>query len=392
MPWREVKPMDERVLFIGDYLRGARRSFAELCRCYGISRKTGYKWVERYRSASLEGLYDQSRKPHRHPDAIPYAIQQAIIENRQIGRMTLGPKKIQQRLLDAFPDIAVPSVTSIHNVLKRHGLIEERRVRRRISPYPNPFAPVTEPNDLWSVDFKGQFKLRSGQWCFPLTVMDHQSRFLLGCQGLAGTSTIPAKRVFERLFREYGLPKRIRSDNGVPFATKTPGGLSSLSVWWIRLGIIPERLKPGRPQQNGCHERMHRPVTDAVAKPVAATMKEKQDRMDAFRRDYNEQRPHESLAQQRPALCYTTSDRPYPKKLPVLEYPSYFMVMKVRRSGVIYWGGGQIYVSHNLQGEYVGLEQIDDGVWDIYFGPVRLGGFDQRKAGGNLTPYWTLKV
>ncbi len=182
MPWREVKPMDERVLFIGDYLRGARRSFAELCRCYGISRKTGYKWVERYRSASLEGLYDQSRKPHRHPDAIPYAIQQAIIENRQIGRMTLGPKKIQQRLLDAFPDIAVPSVTSIHNVLKRHGLIEERRVRRRISPYPNPFAPVTEPNDLWSVDFKGQFKLRSGQWCFPLTVMDHQSRFLLGCR------------------------------------------------------------------------------------------------------------------------------------------------------------------------------------------------------------------
>ena len=324
MPWREVKPMDERVLFIGDYLRGARRSFAELCRCYGISRKTGYKWVERYRSASLEGLYDQSRKPHRHPDAIPYAIQQAIIENRQIGRMTLGPKKIQQRLLDAFPDIAVPSVTSIHNVLKRHGLIEERRVRRRISPYPNPFAPVTEPNDLWSVDFKGQFKLRSGQWCFPLTVMDHQSRFLLGCQGLAGTSTIPAKRVFERLFREYGLPKRIRSDNGVPFATKTPGGLSILSVWWIRLGIIPERIKPGRPQQNGCHERMHRTLKDAVAKPVAATMKEKQDRMDAFRRDYNEQRPHESLAQQRPALCYTTSDRPYPKKLPVLEYPSYF--------------------------------------------------------------------
>ncbi|USA43522.1 integrase core domain-containing protein [Spongiibacter taiwanensis] len=392
MPWRDVKPMDERVLFISDYLRGGRRYFAELCRCYGISRKTGYKWVERYQASGIEGLQERSRRPLHHPAAIPYAIEQAVVASRCIGRMTLGPKKIQQKLREQFPDTPVPSITSIHNILKRHGLIEARQPRRRVSPYREPFAPVAAPNDLWSVDFKGQFKLGHGPWCFPLTVMDHHSRFLLGCQGLEGTETKAAKQVFEQLFKEYGLPRRIRSDNGVPFASKAPGGLSALSVWWVRLGIVPERIKPGMPQQNGRHERMHRTMKQAVTKPVADTMAAQQHCMDIFRRDYNEQRPHESLALSVPQACYSASQRHYPERLPELEYPSYYSVMKVQRSGTIYWGGGQVYVSHSLKGERVGLEQVDDGIWDIYLGPIRLGGFNQRNIGGKAFPYWTIKV
>jgi len=222
--------------------------------------------------------------------------------------------------------------------------------------------------------------------------MDHHSRYLLNCKGLDGTGFHAAKQQFIHLFREYGLPERIRTDNGVPFAARTAGGLSRLSIWWIRLGILPERIKPGRPQQNGRHERMHRTLKKATAKPPAGSFRAQQQRFDQFIQEYNELRPHESLHQQTPASWYTASPRPYPESLPVLTYPAYYQVYTVKNNGVVYSHNGQIYVSHVLEGEQVGMEEVDDGVWDIYFGPIRLGYYDIREKKGKGTPYWTIKV
>jgi len=393
MPWRDVKPMEERLLFIADYLRGAGGSFSELCRRYQISRKTGYKWLQRYQVQGLDGMTDHSRRPLSHPQATPYAIRQAIIELRTASRIQPGPKKIQASLSARFPNLEPPSLTTIYNVLNRAGLIEKRRKRRRVTPYRDPFRSVTAPNHLWSVDFKGQFKLGNGKWCYPLTVMDHHSRFLLACCGLDSTATETAKHCFEQVFREFGLPLRIRSDNGVPFASKAAGGLSALSIWWIKLGIHPERIQPGRPQQNGQHERMHRTLKQALTgRPVSTSMLDQQRQLDEFCEAYNRQRPHEALEQATPASRYSASNRAYPETLQEMHYPDYFDVLKVTRTGVVYWGGGQVYVSHLLRGEYIGMEQVADGVWDLYFGPVRLGGFDQRKVGGGNISYWTIRV
>lgn len=270
--------------------------------------------------------------------------------------------------------------------------MEQRKKRSRVSPYSQPFAPVNETNEVWSVDYKGQFKLGNGQWCYPLTVMDHYSRYLLACDGSSGTGTKEARTHFTKLFRKYGLPRRIRSDNGVPFASRATAGLSSLSIWWIRLGVLPERIEPGKPQQNGCHERMHRTLKRATVKPMAASFATQQRRFNQFISEYNQVRPHEALGQTTPASHYHASPREYPKKLPIIEYPDYFVVKPVCSSGVIYVHNGQVYVSHLLTGESVGMEEVDDGVWDIYFGPIRLGGFDLRENKGGKTPYWTLKV
>lgn len=392
MPWQEMNPMDQRVLFISDYLRSTQESFASLCRRYGVSRKTGYKWVERYREGGVNGLQDASRRPHQHPNTIPYAIKQAVIELRKKGRIKLGPKKIQTKLQERFPNQAPPSITSIHNILKREGLVKPRRKRQRVTPYLDPFKPVTEPNQLWSVDFKGQFKLSNRQWCYPLTVMDHKSRYLIACNGLTGTATVESQKSFEVIFREYGLPARIRSDNGVPFATRGAGGLSRLSIWWIRLGIIPERIQAGKPQQNGQHERMHRTLKQAVTKPPCKSFAAQQHQFDMFRKEYNDYRPHEALGQEVPSKHYKPSLKPYPSRLPQLSYPDYFTVKKIRDNGIVYWNNGQVYVSHLLRGEWIGMEEIGDGVWDLYFGPVRIGSFDQRQQRGRGTPYWSIKV
>lgn len=233
MNWKMVKPMDQKVLFIADSLRKSG-SFAELCRRYGISRKTGYKWLSRYHADGVEGLEEQSRRPHGHPETTPYSIQQAIIEIRQSRRILTGAKKIQSALAARFPNEHIPSHTTINNILRREGLLQPRKKRKRVTPYSKPFAPVKGPNELWSTDFKGQFKLGNGEYCYPLTVMDHHSRFLIGCDGLIGTRYQETQQAFIKLFKAYGLPMRIRSDNGVPFAARTLAGLSRLSVWWIR--------------------------------------------------------------------------------------------------------------------------------------------------------------
>ncbi len=383
--------MDEKVLFIAEHLRNPD-NFSQLCERYGISRKTGYKWVARYRAEGTEGLEERSRKPHKPAGEIPYAIRKAVIELRRQGRDPLGPKKIQALLSRRFPDQAIPSKTSIYNVLKREGMLEPKRRRRRVNPTPNRPASASEPNQLWSADFKGQFKMGNGCWCYPLTVMDHASRYLLGCQGLDGTRFPETKAVFERLFREYGLPDRMRTDNGVPFATTATGGLSQLSIWWIRLGILPERIEPGQPQQNGRHERMHRTLKLAVTHPPGLTQSAQQIQFDHFRAHYNEQRPHEGLGQRSPESCYHHSTRSYPEILPELEYPGYFHCEKVSTSGIAYWTGRRIYIGYLLAGERVGLEEVGDGLWDVYFGPLRLGSFDEHETKGRLNDYLTLKV
>lgn len=388
MPWKDVKPMDEKVLFIADYLRQVD-SFSRLCKRFGVSRKTGYKWVARYGQGGLTALEERDRKRHTQATQTPYAIEQAILQLRA-QRDTPGPKKIQAMMAKTFAEDEIPSSTTIYNILKRAGKIEARKQRRKVTAQPGPLRTATEPNELWSADYKGQFKTMDGRWCYPLTVMDHASRYLLGCEGLAGTRHEDTQSVFERLFREYGVPARIRTDNGVPFAGTGVGGLTRLSIWWIRLGIRWERIAPGKPQQNGRHERMHRTLKRSVGRPPAGNLEQQQPQLDEFRQYYNEQRPHESLGQKTPQSCYSNASRPFPTCLPELEYPRYFDLTKVHGSGVVYWGGLAIYTGHLLCGELVGIEPVGDGIWDIHFGPVRLGRFDERKAGDR--GYLNLKV
>lgn len=390
MPWKEMDPMTQKLLFIADYIRGGR-TFTELCHMYEISRKTGYKWITRFQEIGLKGLHEQDRRPDSSPHATPYVIQKAVIDLRCKGRSAYGAKKIKSLLEQIHPDWCVPSVTTIYKILRRENLVQPRKLRRRVAPMQQPFSPVHEVNDVWSVDFKGQFRIGNGCWCYPLTVMDHKSRFLLSCRNLSGTRFQDTKAEFEKLFREYGLPWRVRSDNGVPFASISPGGISQLSKWWIRLGIVPERIEPGKPQQNGRHERMHRTLKQETTRPPAETVDIQQCRFDEFRHDYNNVRPHESLGQKPPATCYQPSARPMPEKLPELQYPGHFQRALVNCNGVIYESGDRVYVGGLLKGEHVGLEEIDNGIWDVYFGPVKLGCFDKRDAtkGGNA--YLSLK-
>ena len=390
MPWQELKSMDLKLLFIADYLRQVY-TFTKLCQHANISRKTGYKWVARYQESGVEGLRELSRQPYNSPLKTPYAVRKEIISMRTQSRVILGPKKIQAKLKIRFPDVQIPSVTTIYNILCKEGLVPPKKQTPRVPACTRKKEPPTACHEQWSIDFKGQFSLITGEICFPLTVMDGYSRFLLGCQGLQSVATDSAKKSLIKIFKEHGLPKRILSDNGVPFAAKAAGGLSRLSVWWVRLGIVPERIQPGKPQQNGRHERMHRTLKEATVQPRANSMSAQQCRFNQFRQEYNYDRPHEALKQQTPSSLFTQSLREYPRVLPELEYPSYFNLYQVKKPGVVYALGGQIYISNLLQGETVGFEEVDDGCWDVYFGPIRLGNFDERDEGGNTITYWTLK-
>lgn len=390
MPWNEVKPMDEKVQFIADYLR-SDMPFKALCALYGISRKTGYKWVQRYQALGIEGLQAQSRRPH-NSSVTPYVVRQAVLELRHYKGDVLGPKKIQSLLAAQFTESLIPSHTTIYNILKAADCIKSRRRINRTPRSIQPLKAATQVNQLWSVDYKGQFKLGNGQWCYPLTIMDHASRYLLSCQGFSSPTGLEAKAVFEQLFRQYGLPERIRSDNGTPFASVGVGGLSKLSIWWIRLGIIPERITPGKPQQNGRHERMHRTLKLRIGQPGGADLTQQQVILDEFRRHYNEDRLHESLGQNVPSSVYRASERAYPETLPELVYPDYFERARVCQSGLIYWRSLRVYIGYLLRGEWVGLELVSEGIWDVYFGPIRLGSLDEREVKGAKNDYLTLKV
>jgi len=272
----------------------------------------------------------------------------------------------------------MPKPSTITAILRRHGLTLTRKPRQRVPAFTQPFASCNGPNDTWCVDFKGEFKTRDGWYCYPLTATDGYSRFILGCKGLTSTAHCGAKPVFHRLFKEYGLPRIIRSDNGVPFATTAIGRLSRLSIWWIRLGIYPELIELGHPEQNGRHERMHKTLKQETTRPPAATIRGQQKRFDRFRREFNEERPHEALGQNTPASRYEPSPREFPSRLPPIEYPAHFEQRLMSRNGGFRWASKRVPLSHLLEGQYIGLEEVGDGIWDVYFSHVRLGQMDER--------------
>lgn len=382
--------MDQKVLSIADWLRGVS-SMSDLCEAYNISRKTGYKWLKRYGQSGVNGLHEASRKPLCSPQRTPYPVRQAILELRTCGGMVLGPKKIQALLQQRFPMETPSSKTTLYNILHTEGMVPKRRRKQRVAPFPKPFAPVRGSNDVWSADFKGQFRLQNGSYCYPLTVMDHHNRYLLCCQDLEGPRFRETQAAFRQLFARYGLPERIRTDNGVPFASKAAGGLSRLSVWWLTLGILPERIDPGKPQQNGRHERMHRTLKQAATQPPEQNFEAQQQRFDLFRQNYNFERPHEALNQQTPASCYQPSSREYTDKPEPLAYPEYFVVRRVQSCGIVNLRGHRVYVTHLLEEYDVGLNEIAQGVWEVYFGPLRLGRFDERDAQQKSVSYLSLK-
>jgi len=376
MPWSQTSPMNQRTQFIADYLREVL-SVTELCDLYGVSRKTAYKWIDRYLRHGPAGIEERSRRPLSSPNQTPEEIVSAILEARQ-RHPSWGGKKLLTLLHKRQPRWELPARSTVCDILSRHGMVPKKRNRRRIGHPGKPGSLILAPNDLWCADYKGQFKTGDGVYCYPLTVTDGFSRFLLGCQGLNSTAVAQAKPVFTQLFREYGLPKRIRTDNGVPFATNTLARLSTLSAWWIRLGILPELIEPGKPQQNGRHERMHRTLKAETTRPAAANLAAQQRKFNRFREEFNHERPHEALDQQTPASCYSASPREMPSKLPPLEYPDRFEVRYVSANGGIRWKKDWINVSTVCIGEYVGLEEIDDGIWNIYFGPLKLGRLIER--------------
>jgi transposase InsO family protein len=368
--------MDQRTQFIADYLRD-RLSVTELCGLYGVSRKTGYKWIDRYLIYGPQGLEERPRKPNTSPRQTPDYVVAAILEARR-RHPSWGAKKLLSILGKRHARWPWPARSTVCDILSRHGLVPKKRKRRVIGHPGKPTSPIDAPNDVWSADFKGHFKTGDGRYCYPLTITDGYSRFLLSCQALSSTSVAEAKPVFTRVFKEFGLPKRIRTDNGVPFATNTLARLSQLSAWWVRLGILPEFIEPGKPQQNGRHERMHRTLKAETTRPPGANLRAQQQKFNHFREEFNHERPHEALDMHPPASYYEPSPRQMPRKLPPLEYPDRFEVRYVSANGGIRWNGQWVNVSITCAGEYVGLEEIDDGVWNVYFGPLKLGRFLER--------------
>jgi len=376
MPWSQTSPMDQRTQFIADYLRGCL-SITELCALYDVSRKTGYKWIDRYLHYGPAGLDERSRKPRASPNQTDQEIVTALLESRR-RHPSWGAKKLLALLHKGHPRWELPGRSTVCDILSRHGMVPKQRQRRRIGHPGKPTSSILAPNDLWCADYKGQFKTGNGIYCYPLTVTDGYSRYLLSCQALGSTAVAGAKPVFTRLFKEYGLPTRIRTDNGVPFATTTLARLSALSAWWLRLGVMPELIEPGKPQQNGSHERMHRTLKDETTRPPAGNLSAQQRKFNHFRDEFNNERPHEALDQQTPASQYQPSSREMPNKIPPLEYPNRFEVRYVSANGGIRWNKHFVCVSSVCIGEHVGFEEIDNGIWNVYFGPLKLGRFDER--------------
>ena len=376
MPWSETSPMDQRTQFMADYLRDTL-SITELCQLYGVSRKTAYKWIERYLLLGPAGLEQRSRRPRYAPNETPPEIVTAFLEVRR-HHPSWGAKKLLKIVHKRNPRWHLPCRSTVCDILSRHGMVPKKRRRRHIGHPGKPNSLILAPNDLWSADFKGQFKTGNGVYCYPLTVTDGFSRYLLGCQALYSTAVNGVKPVFTRLFHEFGLPKRIRTDNGVPFATNTLARLSALSAWWVRLGVMPELIEPGKPQQNGRHERMHKTLKAEATRPAAGCLSAQQRKFNCFRTEFNEERPHEALDQNTPASVYEPSPRNMPSKLPPLEYPDRFEIRYVSANGGIRWNSDWVNVSTVCAGKYVGLEEIDDGIWNVYFGPLKLGRLHER--------------
>ena len=372
MPWRESTIMEERFRFVTRHLEG--ESMATLCREFGISRKTGHKIFARYKEHGLEALRDQSRRPRRNANRLPMPVEAQIVALKR-EKPHWGARKLHELLAKRLgPGVPVPVRSTIHAVLDRHGLVEHPRARRPRATG-TPLGDALAPNDIWCTDFKGEFRLGNGRWCYPLTVTDQLARYLLLCEALEGTREAPVFTAFHRLFKERGLPAAMRSDNGVPFAGRGLYGLSPLAVWWLRLGIRLERIAPGKPQQNGRHERMHLTLKQETCRPAAENALQQQARFDAFQEEFNTERPHEALDMKTPAEVYAPSPRP-DTGLPELEYPLHDQDIVVSSSGVIGLCGRPVFISSVLAGQRLGLREVEPDVWLVSFMHYDLGYVD----------------
>lgn len=375
MPWKECKPMDERLRFVARLLEGEKMT--TVCREFGISRVTGYKIFNRYKECGLDALNDRSRRPYRQANRLPFQIERSILGIKR-EYPSWGAPKIHDKLIKQYPMIKSPAISTVHAVLDRHGLVK-RRKRRRHKAQGTLLIAAHEPNGLWCADYKGEFKLGNKQYCYPLTITDYRSRYLLTCEGVASTRSDFAVTIFERAFKDFGLPQAIRTDNGPPFAAPNAlFGLSRLSVWWLRLGIQIQRIKPGNPQQNGRHERMHLTLKQEATKPASFNFLQQQERFDRFVGVYNHERPHQSLNGAYPGELYTPSAREYqPPADP--DYPFHDRTVRVTRCGRICLGRRKINLSSVFAGQLVGLREVDDRIWLVSFLDFDLGFFDHQE-------------
>ncbi|MBX4932983.1 integrase core domain-containing protein [Rhizobium bangladeshense] len=374
MPWKETSVMEERLRFVARLLEG--EGMSDVCRAFGISRKTGYKIFNRYKDDGLEALTDRSRRPVRYANQLPEPVEAMIVSCKK-SKPHWGARKIRELLVKRLAgDVRVPSKSTVHAVLDRHGLVAHARKRQRHRAEGTALSLALLPNDLWCADFKGEFKLGNGQYCYPLTVTDQASRYLLACEAFESTREPAVSYAFRRLFVERGLPAAIRSDNGLPFAS--PNGLynlSKLSVWWLRLGITLERIRPGRPQQNGRHERMHLTLKKEATRPSGKNILQQQARFDAFVSEFNQERPHEALNMKVPADLYAASSRLY-QGLPEIDYPFHDREALVTNCGRICIYRKKINISTVLAGQKLGLKEVDDGIWLVSFMHYDLGYID----------------
>lgn len=371
MPWKESCHVHERMLFVSRLENGERMS--DLCREFGISRKTGYKMHARYKERSVVGLYDEKRAPERIPHRTSKEVTERVVKLR-LQHATWGPAKIRSWLREHEPELRWPATSTIGELLKKQGLVQPRHRRRMTAPSETALSTPTEPNQLWCIDFKGQFRLGNGRYCYPLTVTDAHSRFLLVCEGMDRIDGDQVWEELERAFRAYGMPVAIRSDNGSPFASRGICGISRLSARWLGLGVRHERIEPGKPQQNGRHERMHRTLKAETTRPAAKSMLAQQERFDTFRDIYNEQRPHQALDQTPPVRHYRPSSRRYPDAL-LPTYPLHDDVRTVFSCGHLYVGDSRvsIFLGRALAGLRVGLRELHNGRWLISYADTDLG-------------------
>jgi putative transposase len=371
----ETNAVEQRRQFVRAYESGLW-TMTELCERYAVSRPTGYKWVARWAAEGDEGLAERERSPQTCPHRTAEAVAEQLVAARR--RYGWGATKLLKVVRTKRPGEAWPARSTVNAILEREGLLQKRRARpARSHPGASPLE-TTAPNEVWPADFKGQFKTRDGVYCYPLTVTDHFSRAVLLCRALPSTKTVEVRPAFEAVFRAFGVPEAIRTDNGSPFASTAIHGLAPLNVWWMQLGIVHQRIRPGRPQMNGTHERMHRELKKETAAPAAATARAQQRRFDAFRRRYNEERPHEALGLATPASRWHPSSRVYPARITGPDYPVHFEVRRVLANGTFKFRGQVPFLSHALEGTDIGLEEITDGVWDLMYYRTVLGRLDER--------------
>jgi len=377
MPWKESSPLEQRKAFIAACQTGDE-SVAELCRQYDISRQTGYKWLQRFADEGDAGLEEKSRAPrHQYQQMLEEVAAEVLGLRHQHPRW--GPRKLKAVLERKAPEIEWPAASTIGALLKREGLVIGRTRRTRTPRYSEPLQHANRPNRVWCTDFKGWFYCGDGARCDPLTCTDAFSRFLLRVRSVAKTDGAHVQSVFEALFREKGLPDAMRSDNGPPFASRAPGGLTRLSMWWLRLGIRHERIEPGCPEQNGRHERMHQTLKQETASPPRANLRQQQQAFLAFEREYNYERPHEALGNRTPTELYEVSKREYPSRLPELEYPNGVIYRRISQQGSLKWKCERTFISEVLAREIVGLLETDDEIFEVYYGPLRIGRLNGRR-------------